>query len=89
MLNFKNKSVGERDVACKECTRKSIREHYIKNRSYYLVKVGKRNKEIRISNKKFLHSFLTTHPCVDCGESDPIVLEFDHFEDKKDSVARL
>ncbi len=29
---------------------------------------------------KYVTDWLATHPCVDCGESDPIVLDFDHVK---------
>lgn len=32
------------------------------------------------AGSKLIMSHLQANPCVDCGENDPIVLEFDHIE---------
>jgi hypothetical protein len=36
----------------------------------------------------YLLNYLESHPCVDCGESDRSVLEFDHLEDKSFNISR-
>jgi hypothetical protein len=36
----------------------------------------------------YLVEFFTTHPCSDCGETDPVVLEFDHLGDKAFNIAK-
>ena len=52
---------------CKPCRRERNNEYYI-NR--------------RIDIKEWLFDYLSKNPCIDCGESEPIKLEFDHRGDK-------
>lgn len=33
--------------------------------------------------KNLILQYLKSHPCIDCEESDPIVLEFDHIRGRK------
>ena len=77
-FSFKNKKLGIRHRQCKNCTRLLIKNHYINNRKYYLNKTLIRNKVLRSETNIFIQRYLSGHPCVDCGESDITVLEFDH-----------
>lgn len=43
----------------------------------------------RQAARKFLRDWFKTHPCIDCGESDPLCLDCDHRGDKKANVSDL
>src|SRR5258708_2421712 len=73
-------------VHCKDCSRRYVREHYKNNLKYYLDKAHKRNKEQTIIRHKYIGDYLSTHSCVDCGEKDILVLEFDHKDRKEKEI---
>ena len=59
------------------------RKHYKQNKAKYKERTRKRNKEQRERNKAYVNAIKENSSCVDCGESNPIVLEFDHVRGKK------
>ncbi len=78
-----NKSLNEystRSSRCKPCHRDYTRNHYRNNKQYYVDKAAARDKVVRKLNQQNLIDFLKDHPCVDCGNNDLEVLEFDHVD---------
>lgn len=63
---------------------------YADNRRAHLENVQRRKKRVAVEIRLWLADYLLAHPCVDCGERDPIVLEFDHVRGfKKASIADM
>ena len=50
------------------------RQHYRNNKQVYADK----SKESRDKAHEYVYQHIKKHPCLVCGETDPIVLEFDH-----------
>ncbi len=67
-----------RNPRCRPCRAAYSKDHYWRNIDYYKAKARRRQKEVVDVNKKWLLDYLLEHPCVDCGEADPLVLKFDH-----------
>lgn len=74
---------------CRECFSAFNRQNYVENRTRDIARV-RRNQKIAVDRaRQLLRAYLTEHPCVDCGEMDTRVLEFDHLRDKSGDVSRM
>ena len=85
---WRRQARGQLDNYCRPCRAASNQEHYRANRRRYIEQAGVRKKAPVAERFKYLVAYLGEHPCVDCGEKDPIVLEFDHLRDTKFSIPR-
>ncbi len=64
---------------CRECKAGYDHNYYSKNRATHYQRV----KRLLAENRTKLWDYLDSHSCVDCGEKNPIVLEFDHIKKGK------
>ena len=74
---------NKRAAYCKPCTRAYCRQHYRINKPLHLRRRYGRTISERVENRRAVLQYLENHPCVDCGEANPIVLEFDHVRGVK------
>jgi len=59
------------------------RWHYKKNKELYKSRAKTHKAKSIKRNREFVKSYKLESPCLDCGEPDWIVLEFDHVKGKK------
>ena len=80
--------MGQYDNYCKPCRAEYHHEHYLNNRDRYIEQARRRRTALAHERYAFLIEFFKSNPCADCGESDPMVLEFDHLGDKLFNIAQ-
>jgi hypothetical protein len=67
--------------------REASRRHYAKNRAKVIASATKHCKLARERTRAFIAAHLKANPCIDCGETNIIVLEFDHLHSKDFNIS--
>jgi hypothetical protein len=88
-FGWKDRLRGKRHAVCKECTAVRSSNWYYQNQDRQKENVRLNNQNYRQNARDFIWEYLSTHPCSQCGEADPIVLEFHHLGGKDTEVSRL
>ncbi len=82
-FNYLDAEHGILQQVCRDCQRQQMRERYAKNKDKVrtINKVSKFN--AREESREFVYQYLCENSCADCGESNPLVLTFDHVRGRK------
>lgn len=81
-----NKNVCKRDglqTTCRTCQRQSSKIYYRNNQERMYRQIIAARTRRRRALQRFLLDYLAEHSCVDCGEADILVLDFDHVRGVK------
>ncbi len=75
---------------CIPCQRQQAKDRYLNHpESVKEINKASRHKS-RDEAHRYVAEYLQSHPCTDCGESDPVVLTFDHvIGNKRMNVADM
>ncbi len=86
-FGFRDVKLGIRHSWCKSCFVEYKRVWYELNGERHRAHAKERRALAEDENQRRMWEYLATHPCVDCGERDPVVLHFDHQRDKRRDVS--
>lgn len=75
---------------CKPCQLAYVREHYRRTSGAYNARRYALHLIYTKRNRRLVIEHLQQNPCVDCGENDLIVLDFDHvIGEKRNSISAM
>ncbi len=75
---------------CKDCHHTDNKREYLRNKAYYNQKSRASMASRKMVLFEYICGYFSTHPCVDCGETHPIKLQFDHVTGVKiSSVSQM
>jgi hypothetical protein len=83
---WRRKAKGQLDNYCRPCRADYHHEHYVANRAAYIENALQRKRALGEERTRYLIGYFAEHPCADCGERDPVVLEFDHLGQKSFTI---
>jgi hypothetical protein len=78
-FNRLKKAKDGRQYNCRDCNKQYHYDHWERHMEQIRGHTETRRQKIR----RFIVRYLLDHPCVDCGEADIVVLDFDHVGDEK------
>jgi hypothetical protein len=78
-----------RQAMCKPCNIARNQRWYREHPEVRATRMDDYNRRRKRKLQGLLLDYLLDHPCVDCGESDPVVLDFDHLRDKVENISLM
>ena len=88
--NWRNKLLGKRWGTCRDCQSEQKKKWCENNRERHVANMYEQRLSKQDVGREYIWNHLSTHPCVDCGQSYPAVLEFHHVRGvKRKEVTRL
>ena len=87
-FNWRWKELGIRAKTCRDCAHGFNKTYFEGSaKEKHLQQVRERKNAARDAAREYAWEYLSTHPCIHCGESDPMVLEFHHRSDEEKDMA--
>lgn len=82
-FNKKKRSKDGLQNTCKLCSRESFKRYWTANKNKHAAVVRKRSIEARRLALQYCVDYAIQQGCVDCKETDPACLDFDHVKGQK------
>lgn len=85
---FNRKGKSKWQSRCRPCNSEYCKAHYKKHPNKAIERNRKRKETLKPIARQIVIDNLITG-CVDCGEKDILVLDFDHIDNKKYSISYI